>query len=66
MMEIVLNGKSQNLAGPQTVAQLLDEMGVPQKFTAVELNGELIDKRAYDRALADGDRLEVVRFVGGG
>ena len=65
-MEIVLNGKSQDIAQPLTVAGLLRANDVPPQFTAVEINGELLDKDAYERALCDGDRLEVVRFVGGG
>ena len=37
------------------------------KRIAVELNGEILPKNEYaDRMLEDGDRMEVVTFVGGG
>lgn len=55
------------LAGPATVASLLDEMGLAGKRLAVERNGEIVPRGLHAATgLADGDRLEIVVAVGGG
>ena len=65
-MKVTLNGESREVAPETSVAALLEAHDVPREHTAVELNGELLDRAEHDRVLANGDRLEVVRFVGGG
>jgi thiazole synthase len=66
-MHITLNGESHNLEAPMTVAGLLGELGLDTKKVAVERNLEIVPKSTYsDVDLADGDRLEVVHFIGGG
>lgn len=66
-MDITLNGKSRPLAGPTTVAQLLEELGYTGKRVAVERNGDIVPKSQHgDTALAAGDKLEIVVAVGGG
>lgn len=60
---------SEEIAGldGKSVAQMLRERGFKTVFVAVERNGEIIPKKDYDTAiLHDGDKLEVVSFVGGG
>ena len=60
---IIVNGKEINLTEDTTVAEYLDQV----KRIAVELNGDILPKYSYsDTMLKDGDRLEVVTFVGGG
>ena len=50
-----------------SVSQLLAEKGFKSVFVAVECNGKIIPKAEFDSAvLHDGDKLEVVSFVGGG
>jgi sulfur carrier protein len=67
MMDITLNGESRPLAGPTTVAQLLEELGYTGKRVAVERNGDIVPKSQHgDTALAAGDKLEIVVAVGGG
>jgi sulfur carrier protein len=67
MMDITLNGESRPLAGPTTVAQLLEELGYTGKRVAVERNGDIVPKSQHgNTALAAGDKLEIVVAVGGG
>ena len=66
-MDIVVNGQSQRLAEPMTVAMLLEARGLAGKRVAVERNGEIVPKsRHAETALASGDRIEIVVAVGGG
>ena len=50
-----------------TVAQLLAEIGLDTRKVAVERNEEIVPRSAYGQtALANGDALEIVHFIGGG
>ena len=61
------NGKEINLTENTTVAEYLEQNQYQVKRIAVELNGDILPKYSYsDTMLKDGDRLEVVTFVGGG
>ena len=56
-----------NLTEDTTVAENLEQNQYQVKRIAVELNGDILPKYSYsDTMLKDGDRLEVVTFVGGG
>ena len=49
------------------LSAFLDQAGYERSRVAVELNGEIVPKAGYDtRELRDGDRMEIVCFVGGG
>ena len=62
---IIVNGKEINLTEDTTVAEYLEQN--QYQVIAVELNGDILPKYSYsDTMLKDGDRLEVVTFVGGG
>ena len=67
-MNLVINGE--NVAVPdevKTVSDLLAHFRLDQKLTIVEVNVRIIQKHEYAvTALADGDRVEIVHFVGGG
>ena len=64
---IIVNGKEINLTEDTTVAEYLEQNQYQVKRIAVELNGDILPKYSYsDTMLEDGDRLEVVTFVGGG
>ena len=55
------------LTGPLSVADYLEQNNYQIKRIAVEMNGDILPKYSYsDTMLKDGDRLEVVSFVGGG
>lgn len=62
-----VNGKEIELEKAASVKVYLESAGYQMKRIAVELNGEILPKNEYaDRILKDGDRMEVVTFVGGG
>jgi thiamine biosynthesis protein ThiS len=64
---ITLNGEDRTLPRPMSVADLLREFKLEAKKIAVERNLEIVPRSAYDTVTVDaGDRLEIVRFVGGG
>lgn len=66
-MEIVVNGDRREMSPGSTVASLLRELSLPSTRVAVERNREIVRKTEYDAtALASGDRIEIVTFVGGG
>ncbi len=67
MLEITINGQTEQLAAPCTVAELLDVRGLTGKRLAVERNGEIVPRSLHaTTALANNDRLEIVVAVGGG
>ncbi len=66
-MQIVLNGENRALAPGLSVAGLLKDLGIESRKVAVERNLEIVPKSAFETTLlADGDRLEIVHFIGGG
>jgi sulfur carrier protein len=66
-VEVVANGKPVHLDDGATVVDLLAELGLGARWVVVERNGEPVERaRMAATALADGDRLELVRAVAGG
>lgn len=66
-LEIIVNGESRSLPGPASVADLLRHLGLDPRTVVVELNREIVRRPRLDHtALADGDAVELVHFVGGG
>jgi thiamine biosynthesis protein ThiS len=64
---IFVNSKQQIVPADCTVDALLDLLAVKHKRLAVEVNAELVTKTEWGTfKLKDGDRVEVVTFVGGG
>jgi len=62
-----VNGESRNVADQSTLNDLVDELSLAPARIAVELNGEVVRRNNWaETVLAEGDRLEVVHFVGGG
>jgi sulfur carrier protein len=67
VLSIVVNGSARICGNGATVADLIRELALEGKRIAVERNGEIVPRsRHTDTALAMGDRIEVVRAVGGG
>jgi sulfur carrier protein len=66
-IQVHVNGETRMLVAGATVAHLLSELGLQGKPVAVERNQEVVPRAEHGTTkLADGDRLEVVTFVGGG
>lgn len=66
-MQVMINGETRVARQGDSVETLLQSVGlVPQKV-AVERNGEIVPRSRYAiTMLEEGDRLEIVQFVGGG
>ena len=66
-MVAIVNGENHNLADGTTVAALLATLELGNRRVAVELNQDLVPKTEFSsRVIREGDRLEIVHFVGGG
>ena len=66
-MRLLLNGEERDLAGVSNVADLVASLGLDPRKVAVEHNLEIVPRSIYAvTALADGDRIEIVTFIGGG
>jgi sulfur carrier protein len=66
-IHIVVNGESREIPAGTTVAELVVVLGLGGKPVAVEKNREVIPRARHpETTLADGDRVELVTFVGGG
>ncbi len=66
-MKLIINGELRETPELANVAELARWLALPDFGSAVELNGEVV-RRAHHTAtpLREGDRLEIVRLVGGG
>ncbi len=66
-MILHLNGDQRDFPGPLTITALVAQLGMKPDRVAVELNLEIVPRAQWEATtLKDGDRLEVVHFVGGG
>lgn len=66
MPRIHVNGESRAVAA-DTILTLVEELGLDVRKVAVERNLEIVPKSLHGATpIADGDRIEVVQFVGGG
>ena len=66
-MTVEVNGREHELAAGDTVATLLQRLGLEAGYALVERNGEPVERARYaDVELADADRLVVARPVAGG
>ncbi len=66
-MKLIVNGEDREFSSVSTVSALLDQLGMKPDRVAVELNGDLVPRERWDKVqLSDGDKLEIVHFVGGG
>jgi thiamine biosynthesis protein ThiS len=66
-MNLTINGEERILPSAETLAALVDQLGMKSDRIAIELNREIVPRDQWPRTpLQDGDRLEIVHFVGGG
>jgi thiazole synthase len=66
-MHVTINGEAKTLTRALTVTQLLADCGLDPHKVAVERNLEIVPRSGYDVELVnDGDRIEIVHFIGGG
>jgi thiamine biosynthesis protein ThiS len=66
-MQVTINGERRELAAGLSIAELLRELGIDGRKVAVERNLEIVPKSTFALTrLGEGDRLEIVHFIGGG
>lgn len=66
-MKLIVNGEEREFDAVSTLPELLAHLGLKPDRVAVELNRELIPRERWTSVrLNEGDKLEVVHFVGGG
>ena len=66
-MKLQVNGEERSFADNLTLAALVEQLGIKADRVAIELNKIIVRRDAWAATkLRDGDRLEVVHFVGGG
>jgi sulfur carrier protein len=66
-MEITVNGARQDVPEGLTVRGLVEHLGLTEGPVAVEINQEIVPRATHaSRAVAAGDAVEIVHFVGGG
>ena len=66
-MEIIVNGESQNVSNPITIEELIGRIGLRSDRLAVERNHEVVPRSQWSNVtLEEGDRIEIIHFVGGG
>jgi len=65
-VNLIVNGKNKSFTG-ETVLDLIDSYGFESLNVVVELNNDILHRENYSiRTLVEGDKLEIVTFVGGG
>ena len=66
-MKLTINGEEREFDAISTLSELLAQLGLKPDRVAVELNRDLIPRERWASSpLANGDKLEIVHFVGGG
>jgi sulfur carrier protein len=66
-LKLTVNGESRGFDAVSDVAALVVALGLDGRKVAVERNLEIVPRSAYgSTALSDGDRIEIVHFIGGG
>ncbi len=66
-MKVIINGKSQELSGTRSVADIVGEFGANRKPILTEVNGLIVPHNAWGGTpVKEGDSIELVSFVGGG
>ena len=66
-IKIKLNGKFKYVPENYKVSDLINDIKIPLKKVAIELNQEIIDKKKISKTnLKKNDKMEIVHFIGGG
>lgn len=67
LMHLEINGDGKEFNDTLTLADLIAQLGMKADRVAVELNREIVSRAQWaETPLHDGDKLEIVHFVGGG
>jgi thiamine biosynthesis protein ThiS len=66
-MKLFINGEDREFSAPLSLSALIQQLGMKTDRVAIELNRNIVARERWaETNLAEGDRLEIVHFVGGG
>lgn len=66
-MKVLINGETKEISKELNLSELLEHFSLPQERIAIELNKEVVRKKDWENIrINEGDKLEVIHFVGGG
>ena len=66
-IKIKVNGKLKSINKNVNLSILIKNLEIQLKKVAIEMNGEIVDKKKLNRIiLKNNDRIEIVHFIGGG
>ncbi len=66
-MQIILNGEKKEFSEPLSLQKLVEDLQLNQQRVAIELNHLIVKRKDWPEVLLqEGDKLEIVHFVGGG
>ena len=66
-IKIKINGKIKSIIQDSNLSVVLNNIKIPLNKVAIELNGEIIDKKKINKIkLNKNDKIEIVHFIGGG
>ena len=66
-MKLQINGEARDFTSPLSLTSLIEQLGMKQDRVAIELNRNIVPREQWaETRLGEGDRLEIVQFVGGG
>jgi sulfur carrier protein len=66
-MELIINGKTEQLPEGINAAQLIEQLGLTNERLAMEVNREIVPRSGFEaHILKAGDQIEIVRAIGGG
>ena len=66
-MELIINGKTEQVPEGMNATQLIDHLGLTHERLAMEVNREIVPRSSFQsHVLKAGDRIEIVRAIGGG
>ena len=66
-IKIKLNGKEKLIPKDSKIDKLINDLKIPIKKVAIELNQEILDKKKLNKIkLKKNDKIEIVHFIGGG
>jgi thiamine biosynthesis protein ThiS len=66
-VQVIINGEAHDLEGPILLSELLERLNLKPGRIAIERNLELVPRANWaSTTVSDGDRIEIVHFVGGG
>ena len=66
-MQVQINGEAREVSDELKLSELVSELSLAPERVAIELNHRVVRRNQWaETMLADGDRIEIVHFVGGG